>query len=75
MALMETRFNEKICATCEYWENERTLHFVNNMLYAILHAVKQGCCQAKGSILINGFVSGTNCAAYKRWHKLPDVKN
>jgi hypothetical protein len=75
MALMERRFNEKICATCEYWENERSLHFVNNMLYAVMHAAKQGHCQAKGNVLMTGFISAIHCPAYKRWHKLPDVKN
>lgn len=67
--MTERRFKEKICATCEYWDNERELHFVNNQLYAVLHAVKQGHCQAKCNALMAGFLNA--CPAYKRWHKLP----
>ena len=66
---MERRFKEQICATCEYWENGRELHFVNNQLYAVLHLPKQGICQAKGNVLMSGFLNA--CPAYKRWHKLP----
>ena len=71
MATMERRFKEKICATCEYWDNERELHFQNNQLYAVLHAVKQGKCQARNNALMTGFVSTEHCPGYKRWHKLP----
>lgn len=67
--MMERRFMERICATCEYWENERTLHFQNNQLYAVMHSPRQGHCLAQNNVLMTGFVNA--CPAYKRWHKLP----